>query len=84
MKRLQEVVIAQFDTKLAASIVFAPKKHSSLRFCVDCRERIAVIKQDVYPIAGMDKSFDSLGESAVFSTLDGKSNYWQIEMKNED
>ena len=37
-----------------------------------------------YPLPRMDDCIDSLGDAAVFSTLDCNLGYWQIPMSDED
>lgn len=73
-------------TEWASSVVFAPKKDGSLRFCVDHRRLNVMTVRDSYPIPKIDECIDSLGTAAIFSTLDANSGYWQIEMyeKNVD
>lgn len=36
-------------------------------------------KRDRYPIPRVDECIDSLGDAAVFSTLDANNYYFQIE-----
>jgi Reverse transcriptase (RNA-dependent DNA polymerase) len=39
---------------------------------------------DTYPLPRMDECIDSLGDAAVFNTLDCNSGYWQIPVHPED
>ena len=57
------------------------KKNQDLRFCVDYRRLNAVTLKDVSPIPRTDDLLDQLGGKKVFSTLDAKSEYWQIQME---
>lgn len=70
-----EGFIEPTQTKCTATIVFAPEKDGSFRFCVDDRKLYAVTKRHVYQIQNMDESIDSLGEAAVLSTLGAYCRY---------
>lgn len=77
-------VIEPSLTEWAASVVSAPNKKGSLRFCVDCRQLNAVTIGDAYPIPLMDEFINSLGDPQVFSTLDANFGYWQVEIEEAD
>lgn len=65
-------------------IIFALKKGSSQRFCIDCRKLNIVTVRDAYPIQERDECLDSLAEMSIFSTLYAKLGYWQIEIDAQD
>lgn len=69
-KTLSEGLITPNQTKRAAPTVFTPKNDGSLRFCLHFRKANAGMKREVCPISRIDKCVDSLGECAIFSTLD--------------
>lgn len=83
-KMLLQERIAPAQTEWAASMVFAPKKDGSLRFCVDNRRMNAATKQDLYPIPRLDECIGSLGEAAVLSSFDTNNGYWQVEVDVAD
>lgn len=66
--------------------MFAPRKESSLRFCVHYRKLDVVVARSSYPLTGMYQCIDSLEDAKVFYTLDASSKYWQIEIdeRNRD
>lgn len=53
-------------TELPASIVFAPEKIGTFRFCVDYSKLIAVAIWYFHPEPRMNKCIDSLGDARVF------------------
>ena len=67
-----------------ASVIFAGKKDSSLRFCVDYRALNKQTIKNKYPLPRIDDLFDQLQGSKVFSKIDLMSGYYQIRMKPED
>ena len=83
-KMLQSGVIQPSQSAWAAPVLLVPKPDGSMRFCIDYRKLNAVTVRDSYPLPGMDECIDSLGEAAIFSTLDCNSGYWQIPLSKRD
>ncbi len=54
------------------------KKKSQLRFCIDYRKLNAITDSDAYLLPNLDEILESLSGSAIFSTPDLNSGYWQI------
>jgi len=77
---LQAQVIEESSSPWARPVVLIRKKDGSLRFCVDYRRLNAVTRKDVFPLPRIDDLLDQLGGKRVFSTLDARSGYWQIQM----
>ena len=51
-----------------------------MRFCIDlCKLNAHTIK-DAYSLPRIDETLDCLGGSVFFTSLDLKSDYWQVEM----
>ena len=83
-KMLSQGVIEPATSEWASPIVLVPKPDGSLRFCVDYRRLNAITVPDTYPLPRMDECIDSLGDAAIFTTLDCNSGYWQIPVRPED
>ena len=64
-------------------IVLVQKKYGSTRFCVDYRKVNSVTRKDAYPIPKIDEILDTLAGAKLFSTLNLRSGYWQVEVKPE-
>ena len=83
-KMLTQGVIEPAISEWASPIVLVPKPDGSLRFCVDYRRLNAITVPDTYPLPRMDECIDSLGDAAIFTTLDCNSGYWQIPVDPPD
>lgn len=73
-------VIEPAQTEWAAPIVSAPKQDGTVRFCVYYRKLHAVKKRHFHSITRMDVCIYFFDESAIISTLEAKSEYWEIEI----
>ena len=64
-------------------VVVVPKGHdgSHIRLCVDMRQANAAIIRERFPIPTVDEVLQDLNESKIFSRIDIKMAYHQIEMK---
>ena len=67
----------------ASAIVLVRKKDGRLRFCIDLRKLNNRTVKDAYNLPRIESILDSLGGAQIFSTLDLKAGYWQVEMAEE-
>ena len=81
---LEKGVIQPFDSPWSSPIVLAKKKDGSIRFCIDYRKVNAITRKDAYPLPRIDETLDTLAGSKLYTMLDLKTGYWQVEVENED
>ena len=64
----------------ASVIVLVRKKDGRLRFCIDLRRLNNITVKDAYSLPKIESILDSLIGARIFSTLDLKAGYWQVEI----
>ena len=89
VRKLTQEMLEKGVTQLSNSpwsspIVLAKKKNGSVRFCIDYRKVNAITRKDAYPLPRIDETLDTLAGSKLYTTLDLKTGYWQVEVENED
>ena len=68
----------------SSNVVIVRKKDGSIRFCIDYRKLNQRTIKDAQAIPRVDDTLHLLAGSKYFSTLDLKSGYWQVELKEKD
>lgn len=82
---LEKGIIRPSSSPWSSPVLLVPKKGTGeSRFCVDLRRVNTVTKKDRYPLMRIEDIFDVMGASCVYSTLDLKSGYWQLPIREED
>lgn len=61
-------------------VVIVPKANSEIRLCLDMRQANHAIVRERYPIPNVDEILQSMNGSKVFSKLDIKWGYHQLEL----
>ena len=77
---LAQGIIRPSVSSWASPVTLVPKSDGTPRFCIDYRKLNAVTTPDCYPLPLIADVCDLIGLSKIFSTLDLKAGYWQIEM----
>ena len=67
----------------ASAEVLVWKKDGSLRFCIDLRKLNARTIWDAYGLPHIDETLDCLKGALLFSSIDLKAGYWQVEMDED-
>ena len=68
-------------TKLISSMV-AVCKPGKLRPCIDPKDLYKAIKRPHYPLPTIENVLVKLTKAKIFSALDAKKGFWQIELDN--
>ena len=83
-KHLKEMIdlgaIRPSDSPWCSAVVLVKKKNGELRFCIDLRKLNLRNVKDAYSLPRIDETLERLKGSCVFSSLDLKSGYWQVEI----
>ncbi len=68
----------------AAPVLFAPKKDSGWRMCIDYRDLNSVTIKNKHPLPNISDLLDRLGAARWFSKLDLASGYHQVRIHPDD
>lgn len=81
-KNIESGVLVKVDelTDWVHNLVIVEKKNGSLRLCLDPRELNRVVKREHYRIPTVQEISSELAGKKVFSTVDLKDGYWQVEL----
>ena len=67
-----------------APVVIVKKNDGTIRLCIDYRELNKVKVKNKYPLPRIDDLFDQLQEPFVFSKIDLRSGYYQLNVTDEN
>ena len=65
-------------------VILVPKKDETWRMCTDCRAFNNITVKYIHFLPWLDDLFDELHGACVFSTIDLKSGYHQIRIREGD
>ena len=81
---LEAKVIRESNSPWSSPLVLVRKKDGTTRICVDYRRLNAQTIPDAYALPRIEEGMDLLQGSNWFSTIDLKSGFWQIAMREQD
>lgn len=67
-----------------APVLFIKKKDGTLRLCIDYNQLNKVTFKSKYPLPKIDDLLDHMREAKVFSKIDLRSRYHQVQIKDKD
>ena len=82
-KLLKAGIIKPSKSAWSFPVVLIPKRDGTKRFCVDFRKLNEITEQDCFPMPRIDDILDGLKGSTIFTVIDLKSGYWQMELDEE-
>lgn len=80
---IQQGIIRESKSPWRFNIVIVPKKDGTKRVCIDYRQLNTVTKKNSMRMPNIEEILEELEGSNIFSTIDLKSGYHQIQMENE-
>ena len=81
---LRDEVIRPSTSPLASPVVMVKKRDGAMRFCVDFRKMNDATIKDAHPLPRINDTLESLHGAQYFTTLDLKSGYLQVPIREED
>ena len=81
---LRHDIVEPAASPWASNVVMVRKKDGAYRLCVDYRALNAVTYKDTYPLPHIDTCLNSMDGSSWFSTLDLRSGYHNIPIREQD
>ncbi|GJT15640.1 putative reverse transcriptase domain-containing protein [Tanacetum coccineum] len=76
--------IRPISSPWGAPVLFVKKKDESFRMCIDYRELNKLTVKNHYPLPRIDDLFDQLRGSNIYSKMDLRSGYHQLQVREED
>jgi hypothetical protein len=67
-----------------APVIFVRKKDGSWRLCIDYHQLNKATIKNQYPLPRIDDLFDQMKGETMFSKIDLRSGYHQLQIKEED
>ena len=77
-------MIRPLSSAWASPPVLVRKKDGRVRFCIDYRALNETTVKDAFPLPNIEECSDTLEGTEFFSTSDMSSDYYQIEVSNEN
>ena len=79
----QDIITPVTEPTDWVSSVLLVAKPGKLRVCIDPRDLNIAIMREHYPMPMLEEISTRLGRASVFTVLDAKSGFWQVELDEE-
>ena len=70
-------------TEWVSQMVATNKKNGEIRVCIDPRDLNRALMRPHHPMRTVEEVASRMANASVFSTLDAKSGFWQIQLDHE-
>ena len=80
---LEKDLIAPCHSPYSSPAMLVPKKNGKLRLVIDYRQINKQTVNSSWPIPCIEETFDTLGGSCYFSTIDMSAGFYQVPMDKE-
>ena len=70
-------------TEWVSQMVAARKKDGSIRICIDPRDLNKALRRPHHPMRSVEDVASRMPNATVFSTLDARTGFWQINLDHE-
>ena len=77
---LQNGIIRESTSPFASPVVMVKKKNGDYRFAIDYRKLNAITTTMNYPLPTFQDVTDLLGKAKLFSVMDMRSGFWQLQV----
>lgn len=64
-------------------LVVVPKPNNDIRLCIDMRQANAAVQRERFPLPNIDETLEEMNGAKIFSKLDLKQGFYQIELEPE-
>jgi hypothetical protein len=81
---LEKGFICPSSSSWGAHVIFVPKKDGTQRLCMDYRALNELTIKNKYPLPRIDHLFNQLHDACVFSKIDLRSGYHQLNIRECD
>ena len=83
-KMVELGVVEKCASPWRSPAMLVKKKCGGNRYVIDYRNLNKMVRDDKFPLPRIEEVLESLGGSQYFSSLDCRSGYWQIDVREED
>ena len=80
---LKNGIIRESESPFNSPVILVKKKKNGYRFCVDFRKLNSVTHKEQFPMPYTSDAPSKMIGSTIFSTIDLKQGYWQLELDED-